>query len=262
MDRFLARLERTIVGRFAIEGLTTFIVGGMAIAFVLCQIRPEFQDLLTLQPQRVLTQPWRLVSFLFVPPDRSLFHLVFALYFTWLVGSNLEQVWGTFKFNAFYTLGALATLVAGFVSRAPQDNEFLHTSLFFAFATLFPDTEFRLFFILPVKVKWLGLLSGAYVLLQFVAGDLGVRLAIVAVVANYLLFFAGHLRDLLRGRQTLVRQAARRAHHAAPDLDKRDSRACAMCGIRQDDGADIRVCSCAVCGGVPRDLCVEHARNH
>ena len=42
MDRLLARLERTFLGRLAIERLTMFIVGGMAIAYVLCRARPEF----------------------------------------------------------------------------------------------------------------------------------------------------------------------------------------------------------------------------
>src|SRR4051812_18958878 len=166
MDRLLARLERTILGRLAIERLTTFIVGGMAIAFVLCQVKPEFRGHLTLVPQLVTTQPWRLVSFLFVPPERSLIWVFLALYFTWVIGTNLEQEWGALKFNVFYLLGALGTLAAGFITGAPQDNEFLNMSLFFAFATLFPDYEIRLFFILPVKVKWLGMLSGALVLFQ------------------------------------------------------------------------------------------------
>ena len=263
MDRLLARLERTILGRLAIERLTTFIVGGMAIAFVLCQLRPEFRDHLTLQPELVSTQPWRLVSFLFVPPERTLIWVFLALYFTWLIGTNLEQEWGALKFNVFYLLGALGTLAAGFITGAPQDNEFLNMSLFFAFATLFPDYEIRLFFILPVKVKWLGLLSGALVLFQFVRGGLGTKAAIGVVFANYLLFFAGHIMGLVRGRRMLVRQAARRAKQRPRATEREeDTRTCALCGAKQEDGADIRVCSCEKCGGVPRQLCLEHARSH
>jgi hypothetical protein len=263
MDRLLARLERTFLGRMAIERLTTFIVGGMAIAFVLCELRPEFRDHLTLIPQLVPTQPWRLVSFLFVPPQSSLIWVFLTFYFTWLIGTNLEQEWGPLKFNVFYLFGALGTLAAGFITGAPQTNYYLNTSLFFAFATLFPDYEVRLFFILPMKVKWLGLLSGALVLFAFVRGDLGVKAAIGAVFANYLIFFAGHLMALARGRRLLVRQAARRAGQRPQAKEREvDTRACAMCGAKQDDGADIRVCSCEKCGGSPRLLCLEHARNH
>ncbi|CAN5844677.1 hypothetical protein BH11MYX4_BH11MYX4_09540 [soil metagenome] len=263
MDRLLARLERTILGRIAIEKLTTFIVGGMAIAFVLCQVRPDFRDHLTLVPSLVPTQPWRLVSFLFIPPDRSLIWVFLALYFTWLIGTNLEQEWGALKFNVYYLLGAVGTMAAGFITGTGQDNEFLNMSLFFAFATLFPDYEIRVFFILPVKMKWLGLLSGALVILQFVLGTVGTKAAIGVVFANYLLFFGGYLLALARGRRMLVRQAARRAEQRPQAAEREeDTRACAICGAKQADGADIRVCSCEKCGGVPKQLCLEHARSH
>ena len=263
MDRLLARLERTFLGRLAIERLTTFIVGGMAITYVLCQVRPEFQERLLLRRELVLTQPWRLVSFLFVPPERSLIWVFLALYFTWLIGTNLEQEWGALKFNLFYFLGAVGTAAAGFITGAAQDNLFLNTSLFFAFATLFPDYEIRLFFVLPVKVKWLGMISAALVLFQFVMGGVGEKVAIGAVFANYLLFFGGHILALVRGRRMMVRQAARRAEQRPQATEREeDVRVCAICGAKQVDGADIRVCSCEKCGGVPRQLCLEHARNH
>ena len=264
MDRLLARLERTFLAKIAIEKLTTFIVGGMAIAFVLCQVRPDFRDHLTLVPQLVPSQPWRLVSFLFVPPERSsLIWVALSLYFTWLIGTNLEQEWGALKFNLFYFFGALGTLAAGLITGTSQDNFYLNTSLFFAFATLFPDYEIRIFFILPVKVKWLGFLSAALAAYQLVVGSTGARAAIGVVTANYLLFFGGHLLALARGRRMLVRQAARRAEQRPQAVEREeDTRTCAICGAKQEDGADIRVCSCEKCGGVPRQLCLEHARSH
>lgn len=263
MDRLLARLERTFLGRLAIERLTTFIVGGMAITYVLCLVRPGFVDHLILVPQLVPSQPWRLVTFLFLPPPTSMIWVLLSLYFTWLIGSNLEQEWGPLKFNLFYLLGAVGTAAAGFITGVPQTNYFLNLSLFFAFATLFPDYEIRLFFVLPVKVKWLAILSAAYVLYKFVLGGIGMKVAIGVVFGNYLLFFAGHIAALVQGRRMLVRQAARRAEQRPRSEEpEAEVRVCAICGRRQDDGADIRVCSCEKCGNVPRQLCLEHARNH
>lgn len=260
MDRLLARLERKL-GRFAIEGLIRYIVGGMAIVFVLGLVRPEFVGMLELVPQLALRQPWRLVTFLFIPQTWSLLWVFFSLYFTWLVGSSLESEWGSFKFNVYYLLGAIGTAGAAWITGDPQGSFWLHTSLFFAFATVFPNYELFLFFILRVKVKWLALLSFVFVLFQFVQGDLGVKAAIGVALGNYLLFFSGHLVGLLRRRRLEVRQAARRASFRPAAPEPTSSRACAICGARQDDGADIRVCSCEKCGG-PRDLCLEHARNH
>lgn len=264
MDRLLARLERTFLAKIAIERLTTFIVGGMAIAFVLCQVRPEFREYLTLVPRLVPSQPWRLVSFLFVPPEQG--HLIWvaiSLYFTWLIGTNLEQEWGALKFNAFYFVGALCTLAAGFITGTSLTNVYLNISLFVAFATIFPDYEIRIFFILPMKVKWLAFLAAAYAVFLLATGDNFQRVGIAAVSANYLLFFGGHLLALARGRRMLVRQAARRAEQRPQATEREeDTRTCAICGATQEDGADIRVCSCEKCGGVPRQLCLEHARSH
>jgi membrane associated rhomboid family serine protease len=263
MDRLLARLERTFLARLAIERLTMFIVGGMAITYVLCQVRPEFETQLYLIPQLVPVQPWRLVTFLFLPPSRSMIWVLISLYFTWLVGMSLEQEWGALKFNVYYLLGAIGTAAAGFITGTGQTNVYLNLSLFFAFATIFPEYEIRLFFVLPVKVKWLALLSGAYTVFQFVQSGTSTRVAIAVVFANYLLFFAGHLVALAKGRRMLVRQAARRAEQRPRATEREeDARVCAICGKTQDDGADIRVCSCEKCGGVPRQLCLEHARNH
>ena len=261
MDRLLARLERRI-GRFAIERLTSFIVGGMAIVFVLAYVRPELIGQLTLDPSRALQEPWRFVTYFFLPNTSELIWILFTLYWTWLVGTNLENEWGAFKFNVFYFLGALGTTAAAWITGLPVGNIWLNTSLFFAFATIFPNYEILLFFIIPIRVKWLGLLALAPVAWKFFDGSLGVKAAIAVAFGNYLLFFGGHLVALARGRQLQMRQAARRASFHPPPVEREAAtRACAICGARQEDGADIRVCSCEKCG-TPRELCLEHARNH
>jgi hypothetical protein len=91
-------------------------------------------------------------------------------------------------------------------------------------------------------------------------GDWPQRAGIIAAMSGYFLFFSGTLLDILRRRNLQVRQAARRVS-LGPPPDPVASRVCAICGKTQEDGADIRVCSCAKCGG-PRSLCLEHARNH
>ena len=262
MDRLLARLERNL-GRFAIERLTSFIVGGMAIVFVLAYARPELIGHLTLDPSRALKEPWRFVTYLFLPTSSSLIWILFGLYWTWLVGTNLENEWGAFKFNVFYFLGALGTTAAAWLTGMPQGNFWLNTSLFFAFATIFPHYEILVFFVIPIRVKWLALLTLGLIGYAFFDGNLGTKAAIAVAFGNYLLFFGGHLIRLARGQQLQMRQAARRASFKAPPVEREtaSSRACAICGARQADGADIRVCSCEKCG-TPRELCLDHARNH
>ena len=261
MDRLLARLDRK-VGRFAIEHLTYVIVGGMALVFLMGQVLPHFYELMTLNLRLVKSgQVWRLVTYLFLPTSSSMIWILFSLYWVWMVGSNLESEWGAFKFNVYYFLGMLGTTTAAWITGAAVGNSYLNMSLFFAFATLFPNYEILLFFVLRIRVKWLGLLSAAYVAYAAVTGDWVIRGAILAATANYFLFFGEHLFALLRSRNVQVRQAAKRASMRPPEAAVTGGRTCAICGATEDAGADIRVCSCAKCAG-PRNLCIEHARNH
>lgn len=263
MDRFLARLERGFLGKLAIERLTSIIVGGMAIAFVLLQVRPELYGALELDPALVTKQPWRLVSYLFIPYSTSLIFVFFALYFFWIMGTALEHEWGAFKFNVYYLIGALGTTGAALITREPQGSLWLNLSIYFAFATLYPDYVITLFFILPIRIKWLALVAAAPVVFSFVTGDIGTKAAIGVAFANYFLFFGGHLLALFRGQRLVMKQSMRRASfRSSAGPIATEGRSCAICGARQDDGADIRVCSCEKCGGKPRDLCLEHARNH
>jgi hypothetical protein len=232
----------------------------MAIFWVLSLSRPEILGRLVLDMHAVRRgQLWRLVTFLFIPPSSSQLFMLISLYFTWWVGSSLDQHWGSFRFNVYYLVGALATIVAALVA-GPTSNTWLNSSLFFAFATTFPDVTILLFFILPIRVKWIGLVAAVGMLAAFVTSGWGTRAAIAAALVNYVLFFGGHWWNAWRSRNTVVRQKARREQFrsSAPVFGQR---ACAICGAREADGTDIRVCSCEKCGG-PRALCLEHARNH
>jgi len=263
MDRLLARLERRF-GKLAIENLPVIVVGGMAMVYLASLVRPDFTELLTLDLHQVAPphwQLWRLFTYLFLPPTASMWWILFELYFVWLVGSNLDREWGSFKFNVYYLVGMLGTTVAAAVAGGAHGNLFLNLSLFLAFATLFPSFQIMLYLILPVKVKWLAWASLAYMGYALVMGDGGTRAAIVASMANYLLFFGGHLWGMWKGRNLQVRQAARRASMGAGPAAT-GGRACAICNAQEADGADIRICSCEKCGGKPRALCLLHARNH
>ena len=136
-------------------------------------------------------QVWRLVTFLFIPPVtwHPVF-LAFAWYIFWMISSALEGQWGTFKFNLFIFLGAAFTVLASLVfPYLYYTNYYIALTVFFAFATLYPNFEFLLFFILPVKVKWLALVSLVLLIYAFFMGGWPGRLIISASMANYLLFF-------------------------------------------------------------------------
>jgi membrane associated rhomboid family serine protease len=261
MERMLARLERRF-GSWAIPNLTFFIVGGMAIVFLMTMARPNAHDLMVLDWDAVRHgQVWRLVTYLFLPRTQSLWWIIFSLMFVHYVGSSLESHWGSFRFNLFYLLACVGTTLAAFVTREPQTNTWINMSLTLAFGTLFPDERFYLY-IVPVKAKWFAILIALGFGFFLVMGDWGERAAILAALSGYFIFCGPALRALLKDRNMAARQAARRIEVAAVEPAVSGQRVCAICGVSEAEGADIRVCSCDKCGNAPRTLCLVHARSH
>jgi hypothetical protein len=261
MERLLARLERRL-GRYAIPNLMAYVVGGMAILWVLSRSRPEALERLELDFAAVRRgEVWRLLTFAIIPPESSPIWMMMNLYFMWWVGSSLDQHWGHFKFNVYYFAGVAGAIGAAALTGHASNFWLNDVALLLAFATLFPDVEILLFFVLPIKVKWLGIVSALPMAYAFAVGGFGTRASIVASLVGYVLFFSGHWYGALRRREVAVRQKARRVELDA-SVPVFGHRQCAICGAREADGVDIRVCSCEKCGGKQRALCLEHARNH
>ncbi len=263
MDRLLARLERRI-GRFAIPRLAMVIAITSAVVYALDMMRPGFLFRLMLIPQLVAAgEVWRLISWIFVPPGGSLFWTAIAILFYANVGTTLEGTWGSFKLNVYYLIGILGTIAGAFATGMPMTSVYLHPTIFLAWGTLFPNEQILLFFIVPVRAKWIAMFTGAMLAWQVVVGHWGVRVSVLVALANYLIFFAKDLLDLVRGAARVERQRARRAAFER-DEDERPKRACNLCGLTDDDpDADLRVCTCQeVCGGKPTVYCLKHARSH
>ena len=190
--KLLNRLERKI-GRFALPNLMFFIVICQFAVFAAQLIFPEkdLVGLLMLDRGAIINgQVWRLISFIFIPPSSSIIFMVFSLYFYYMIGSSLESQWGSFKFNVYYLMGMIGTIAAAFIT-GYGINTYLNFSLFFAFAVLFPNYEISLFFIVPIKVKYLAVLDAVFFIVMFIRGDWSIRLSIIAALINFFLFFGG-----------------------------------------------------------------------
>jgi hypothetical protein len=268
MDRLLTRLERTF-GRFALQNLPLFILVGTAMAFVLSLLRPAVGPALVLDPQSILQgQVWRLVSFIFVPRSSSVLWTLISLWFYFSISRDLEAEWGAFKLNAYYGLGMALTIAASFATGAPATGYWLNGSLFLAFAALYPEAQI-LVYIVPVPARILGILTGLYYAYAAVTEGWSTRIGVGAALVTFAVFFAGRFRGVAAQRRVLAEAAQRRESFRAPAPvtattanETMGHRKCAICGALEEDGADIRVCSCEKCGGTPRNLCLDHARNH
>ncbi len=193
---------------FAVPNLMMLLSGLMLAVFLLEIALPEeaVSQYLWLDWNAVRSgQIWRVLSFLILPPAASPFFLLFSLYFFCLMGNGLESQWGTSKFTLFYTVGALGTII-GSLFTGFATNQYLNLSLFLAFAAIYPNYTVMVFFILPVKVKYLALLDVLLYLYLFFQIGWPERVALLLSLANVLLFFSPdifrHIRDYLAYRKT------------------------------------------------------------
>ena len=160
--RNLDKLQRRY-GRYAVPHATEGLIVCQALTYLFCQSQPEFLARIALVPRFVLAgEIWRLVTFLCQPPPVVWWLAILFWYVFYLMGTALEHTWGAFRYDVYLLLGWLATVAVSFLQPdAAASIGFLQGSVFLAFAHLFPDFEFLLFLILPVKVKWLALLHGS-----------------------------------------------------------------------------------------------------
>jgi len=195
--------------RYAVRNLMTIIVFGMAAVFILEMFMPAMGLTLAFNLVFVKTliaqgQIWRLISFIFIPPPAgSEIFIILAIYFYWFIGQMLENEWGSFKFNVFYITGIIGTILSGLITGFAI-NYYLNMSLFFAFAILYPNLQLRLFFLIPIKAKYLGYLNAALFLYDLITVNWQAKVALLVALLNIALFFGGDFINMLK-------QAYRRA---------------------------------------------------
>lgn len=261
--RWLDALDRRYGSR-GVPEVTAVLIACQVLVYALKFIEPGVLAALELRPERVWAgEVWRLVTFLAAPPlDNPLFAFFFW-YLFYLMGTALEHSWGALRYNVFLAIGYLLTVAVALglpwltgPNAPPVTNAFLQGSVFLAFAWLFPDFELYLFFLLPVKIRWLALLAWIGYVLALVTGDWTTRLVVLASIGNWLAFFGGEAIQRARGghrRMTIQArsQAARReAFHR-----------CAVCGKTDLTDPDLDFRYCVDCDG-QYGYCPEHLHQH
>ena len=250
-------LERRF-GHFAIPHLLRYVAALNGLAFVLCQIRPGFENVLNLDPQAVMAgQVWRLLSHVFVPVVGGVFlswlsAAFYVLFLIWL-GDGLERAMGAFRLNLYYALGMLGTTTAAFLTGHDIGGILLNNSLVFAFACFYPDLRILFFFVIPMKIKWLAWLDAFLLLPSLLFSDWGYRIGVLAALANFGVFFGP---ALLRARRERKDQILRQTAFLDPE-DQQTLHCCHICGRTEVSAPHLEF-------RVARDgneYCVEHIRS-
>ncbi len=299
----LNKLERKI-GRYAIRNLMFYVIILYVAGYVLSIVSPDFYyNWLMLDVDKVLKgQVWRLVTFLIQPIESSnVLFMMISLYLYYIIGKSLEQRWGAFRFNVFYFGGVLCNILYVFIMYAalavifnspysfPVTLEFLNLSMFLAFAVEYSDVQLLLFFVIPVKMKWLGIVYGgieAYSIISmlvkaFRTGDsfyeryaVATAIAVVVALLNFLVFFFTSIRKNRKRnagnarRARVYREGVERgytygnvASNPATGRAVITRHKCAICGRTELDGEDLEFRFCSKCNG-NYEYCMDHLFTH
>ena len=243
---------------FGIPNLTLHLVIGQSLVYILLKTERINLDFIPLFPSYVLKgEVWRLFTFVIMPPLSHPIFIFFALYIFYLMGSSLENYWGTFRYNVFLLIGYVATVAVSFVTPDyPATNIFLGGSVFLAFATLNPNFELALFFILPVKIKWLALLTWLGYGFQLLFGTWSTRLLILASICNYLIFFGRDIVFRIRSHRWRMERKAKEFSRQNAPIHR-----CVICGITDKDDPEMAFRYCTKCEGTPC-YCINHIKDH
>ena len=184
--RLLDKLERHL-GFLAIPGLIRIVVAFNALVFVLVRLNPDFQYMLDLNPSRIIRgELWRLVTYIFLPQTFSFLWVIFVLWFLWFIGEGLEQAWGAFRLTLYFFVGMIARRAAFFFGRIfPIACSPLRSSLPLP---TFIQTKLSTSFHSAGDVKWVAWAMQPFSL-RFVIGTNAYRMALVAALSNYVIFF-------------------------------------------------------------------------
>lgn len=298
MNQFLNKLERKF-GRYAVPDLIKYVIVLYCMGAFLGMVNEDFYyDYLSLNFEAILHgQVWRLFTYLLEPYGFSsgmgfmLSILFFAIQVNlfFLFGRSLEQAWGTFRFNMYFVSGYLFNLLAALIlylsplhaTQYYSGFQYIYWSMFFAFALLNPDVQLLLYFVIPIKVKWLALLDAIYMLYQvgqstfygvqclsvgYTAGAVqgfSIAVAILVAMANFLIFFFNSKNysrispgDIHR-RHKFKKQVRQGQKRTSAGTRHR----CAICGRTEldDENLDFRYCS--KCDG-NYEYCSEHLFTH
>ena len=237
---WLDKLERRF-GFLGIPGLIRIVIGFTALVWALMWLNPNFRSALDLDPARIRHgEVWRLITYIFVPQTLS-FWIILALWFLWFIGEGLERAWGAFKLTLYFFVGMIGTTIAAFFFGSNFSNGMLIASLFYAFARFYPDEVIYVFFILPVKIKWVAWVSAAFLLLGFFVNSNSYRMATVAALGNYLIFFGPEIVYEVRHRHEV--SSRRRRFEVQSRSETEPLHKCAVCGATElsDPNLDFRV---------------------
>ena len=277
------KLERKL-GKYAVPHLINYLIIGYGIGYVLSFLSSvtgiNIISLMTLEPFMIIHnfQFWRIITWVMIPPSMNILFALIMMYFYYSLGRVLEQNWGTFKFNVYIFGGLIISVIGAFVYYGIYSlingggvlgigqyysTSYVNMSIFLAFALSYPDMQVLLYFIIPIKMKWMAIVYGVLVTYELIVYPWGARIAIICSLLNFVIFFLS-TRNLRRidPREIHRRNEFKRATRPDPPVRGVVSRhKCAICGRTELTNPELTFRFCSKCNG-NYEYCQDHLFTH
>lgn len=266
-----------------IPNLMLYIVIGTAIVYLMSSMANNYvlYNLLRFSREDILHgQIWRLITYPLTYQVNSPLLMLISLFCYYSIARTMEHIWGTLKFNLFYFTGMIMMDVYCLLFGGQASVTYLNLSLFLSYATLFPDAQFLLFFIIPIKGWFFALFDLAIVLMDLFTLPFPYNFFSVISIANYFLFFG---KDVLNVIPLSWRNKFSRRSHASGsrpqqkakvipfDSGSRDTpqstakadytHRCSVCGRTDTSNPELEFRYCSRCRGY-YCYCEDHISNH
>ena len=282
---FLNKLERKF-GRHAITGLMKYIIICYIIGYIIEFVAPRFMSFLTLEPYMIFHygQVWRLVSWILIPPQTNIFFAIIMMIFYYQLGTVLEQTWGSFRFNVYIFGGMIFTVLGAILMYFLMGQQvlggyfstyYINLSIFLAFAVCYPDMKVMLYFIIPIKMKWMAIVYAALAVASAISSGWVARVAILASLLNFILFFLLTRNMKAYSPHEMKRKRDFRRQMGQSGMGGRTTNAgngrsgqgqitrhkCAICGRTELDDPNLEFRFCSKCDG-NYEYCQDHLFTH
>lgn len=257
--------------KFSITNLTMYIIVGKVFCFLLELFQPEALNMLTLDVEAIMSgQVWRLITYMFIPQSSPLWFIFEIILFYW-IGTSLEREWGSFRYTMYILgsiLGVTAAVVAGYllgwtaVFAAYLIPSLFYYTMFLPFAWYNGEEELRIYFVLPIKIKYLAVVDIILIarIFYLTAGYPETWVVFLMSMLNMIVFFVAVF--FRRGKQKSRLAGFHRKVSKAERQQKKNSvHRCTICGITEKDDPNMTFRYCSKCQG-DYEYCEKHLEDH
>ena len=277
---WIDKLERKF-GRFGVENLTMYVIICYVVGYFLAYFNPRLLSMLSLEPALILRgQIWRIITWVIYPPSMSnvLWFVIAIVFFYYPIGTSLERTWGSFRYTLYIFSGILFSVIGAFILYfitgaygigSLFNTYYISLSVFLAYALSYPDMQILLWFVIPIKMKWMAIVYGVMVLYDMITYlRMGLWVYVVPIIAsllNFVLFFFStrnvqryNPKDVHRRREFKKAVAQSRVNPATGGITKHK---CAICGRTEKDDPNLEFRFCSKCNG-NYEYCQDHLFTH